>query len=143
MAQGQATPRARGFTLIEIMVVLVILGLLAALVVPAVMDRPDQARAVKARQDLRALESALKLYRLDNYRYPSTEEGLAALVSPPPGLDTWRGPYLESLPPDPWGRPYRYRAPGADGRPFDLFSLGADGRPGGEGADADIGLEAE
>jgi len=129
----------RGFTLIEIMVVLVIIGLLAALVVPAVMDRPDEARAIKAQQDIRALESSLKLYRLDNYRYPSQSEGLSALVDKPAAATRWKGPYVDTLPRDPWDEPYRYRNPGADGRAIDIFTLGADNREGGEGPDADIG----
>lgn len=129
----------RGFTLIEIMVVLVIIGLLAALIVPSVMDRPDEARAVKARQDIRGLESALKLYRLDNYRYPSEAEGLKALVEKPSSAQKWKGPYVESLPADPWDQPYRYRNPGKDGRSIDIFTLGADNQEGGEGPDEDIG----
>jgi general secretion pathway protein G len=136
MASAQ---RARGFTLIEIMVVLVIIGLLAALIVPSVMDRPDQARAIKAKQDIKSLESALKLYRLDNYRYPSQSEGLRALVEKPDSASKWKGPYVESLPSDPWDTPYGYRNPGTKGRSIDVYTLGADGREGGEGPDADIG----
>lgn len=136
MASAQ---RARGFTLIEIMVVLVIIGLLAALIVPSVMDRPDQARAIKAKQDIKSLESALKLYRLDNYRYPSQSEGLRALVEKPDSASKWKGPYVESLPSDPWDTPYGYRNPGTKGRLIDVYTLGADGREGGEGPDADIG----
>ncbi|MAT50971.1 MAG: type II secretion system protein GspG [Porticoccaceae bacterium] len=133
------TRQSRGFTLIEIMVVLVILGLLAVIIVPSVMDRPDEARRIKVQQDIRALESALKLYRLDNYRYPGQSEGLAVLVERPESARNWKGPYVESLPSDPWDQPYRYRNPGKSGRGFDIFSLGADGREGGEGTDADIG----
>lgn len=129
----------RGFTLIEIMVVLIIIGLLAALVVPSVMDRPDEARRIKAQQDIRALESALKLYRLDNYRYPSLSEGLEALMAAPESARNWKGPYLETLPLDPWEQAYRYRNPGRDRRAIEVFSYGADSREGGEGADADIG----
>lgn len=133
----------RGFTLIEVMVVVVILGILAAVVVPRVMDRPDQARVTKAENDIRALESALNLYRLDNFNYPTTEQGLNALVTRPSGDATarnWRtGGYIDRLQKDPWGREYQYRRPGRDDREYDLFSLGADGRPGGEGANADIG----
>ncbi|WP_442909161.1 type II secretion system major pseudopilin GspG [Halopseudomonas sp.] len=133
----------RGFTLIEIMVVVVILGILAAVVVPRVMDRPDQARTTKAQSDIRALESALNLYRLDNFNYPTTEQGLNALVRMPTGQNAprnWRtGGYLDRLQKDPWGNDYQYQAPGRDGRQFDLYSLGADGRPGGTDANMDIG----
>lgn len=132
--------RHRGFTLIEVMVVIVILGVLAALVVPRVMDRPDEARAVAARQDIAAVMQALKLYRLDNQRYPSTEQGLQALVTRPasgPDAPNWKS-YLDKLPVDPWGKPYQYLNPGVRGE-IDVFSLGRDGQPGGEGADADIG----
>ncbi len=131
--------RQQGFTLIEIMVVLVIIGLLAALIVPSVMDRPDEARRVKAQQDIRALQSALKLYRLDNYRYPDQSQGLEALVNEPESARNWKGPYVDSLPADPWDQPYRYRNPGREGRDIDIYTLGADNREGGEGPDADIG----
>lgn len=132
--------KRRGFTLIEVMVVVVILGILAALVVPKVMDRPDEARAVAARQDIAALVQALKLYRLDNHAYPTTAQGLQALVSKPsldPLPPNWHG-YLERLPQDPWGHPYQYLNPGLQGE-IDVFSYGADGAPGGEGNKADIG----
>jgi general secretion pathway protein G len=133
---------AYGFTLIEVMVVVVILAILATIVVPKIMDRPDDARIAKAKQDIRAIESALKLYRLDNMRYPTTDQGLEALVKQPssgPAAKNWRkGGYLDSLPIDPWGHPYQYLSPGQHGD-FDLYSLGADGQPGGTGADADIG----
>jgi general secretion pathway protein G len=133
---------ARGFTLIEIMVVVVILGILAAVVVPRIMDRPDDARIAKARQDIRALQSALELYRLDNYNYPSSQQGLEALVSQPSGepqARNWKpGGYINSLPRDPWGSPYQYLNPGQRGD-YDVFSFGADGRPGGEGINAEIG----
>ena len=131
-----------GFTLIEVMVVVVILGILAAIVVPKVMDRPDAARITKARQDIRALESALNLYKLDNYNYPSTDQGLISLVEKPAGNPepkNWKsGGYLDRLPKDPWGNEYQYLSPGTRG-PIDLFSLGADGRPGGDGVNADVG----
>ena len=132
----------RAFTLIEVMVVVVILGILAALVVPRIMSRPGEARIIRARQDIRAIEAALDLYKLDNFRYPTSAQGLQALVSKPdtpPLPRNWRQDgYLARLPKDPWGAPYRYVIPGTQGR-FDLFSLGADGQPGGEGEDADIG----
>lgn len=134
--------RIRAFTLIEVMVVVAILAVLAALIVPKVMSRPDEARVVAARQDIASLLQALKLYRLDNLRYPTTEQGLAALVtrpSVPPVPPNWKpGGYLERLPRDPWGNPYQYLSPGLRGE-VDVFSFGADGSAGGEGFDADIG----
>ncbi len=135
-----ATHRARGFTLIELMVVLVIIGVLAALIVPNVLDRTDDARATAARTDINYLVSALKLYKLDNQRYPSAEQGLESLVKKPTGgaiPANWR-PYLDKLPADPWGRPYQYIFPGVKGE-VDVFSLGADGQAGGDGKNADIG----
>ena len=132
--------RSRGFTLIEVMVVIVILGVLAALVVPKVMSRPDEARAVAARQDISAIMQALKLYKLDNRRYPTGEQGLQALVAKPataPVPDNWKS-YLDKLPVDPWGKPYQYVMPGPKGE-VDVMSFGADGLSGGEGFDADIG----
>jgi general secretion pathway protein G len=134
--------RIRAFTLIEVMVVVAILAVLAALIVPKVMSRPDEARVVAARQDIASLLQALKLYRLDNLRYPTTEQGLAALVTRPtlpPVPPNWKpGGYLERLPRDPWGNPYQYLSPGLRGE-VDVFSFGADGAAGGEGFDADIG----
>lgn len=134
---------SRGFTLIEILVVVVILGILAAIVVPRVMDRPGEARIVKAHQDISSIASALNLYKLDNFAYPSTEQGLDALVAKPsgqPDAPNWKGPYLQSrsVPKDPWGRPYQYQQPGQHGE-FDVYSYGADGKPGGEGEAADVG----
>ena len=135
------TPHA-GFTLIELMVVVAILGILAALVVPKIMGRPDEARVVAARQDISTLAQALKLYRLDNKRYPTTEQGLQALVVRPttaPIPDNWKGGgYIEKLPLDPWSKPYQYLNPGLHGE-IDIFSFGADGVAGGQGVDADIG----
>ena len=129
-----------GFTLIEVMIVIVILGILAALIVPKVMGRPDEARVVAAKQDIATIMQALKLYKLDNRRYPTTDQGLDALVRKPgsaPVPDNWKS-YLEKLPLDPWGNPYQYLNPGLNGE-IDVFSFGADGKPGGEGFDADIG----
>lgn len=132
----------RGFTLIEILVVIVIMGILAALVVPKLMTRPDEARAVAAKHDIMTLLQALKMYRLDNARYPSSEQGLQALVTKPSGTpapSNWKaGGYIERLPRDPWGGSYQYLSPGAQGE-IDVFSFGADGVAGGEGIDADIG----
>ena len=129
-----------GFTLVEIMVVVVILAVLAALVVPRVVGRTDEARAVAAKQDIASVLQALKLYRIDNSRYPSNAQGLGALVTLPttePLAENWKS-YLDRLPSDPWGRTYLYLNPGVHGE-IDVFSLGAEGNPGGDGADADIG----
>ncbi len=135
------TVRERGFTLIEIMVVVVILAVLASIVVPKIMSRPDEARVVAARADIAGITQALKLYRLDNSSYPSTEQGLQALVTAPSGApipSNWkRGGYLDRLPKDPWGNEYRYLNPGVRAE-IDVFSLAADGQPGGEGVNADI-----
>ncbi|MEE1895490.1 type II secretion system major pseudopilin GspG [Pseudomonas otitidis] len=132
----------RGFTLIEIMVVVVILGILAALVVPQVMNRPDQAKITVAKGDIKAVGAALDMYKLDNFAYPSTQQGLEALVKKPSGNPqpkNWnKDGYLKRLPVDPWGNPYQYLAPGTKGS-YDLYSFGADGKEGGTDADADIG----
>lgn len=132
--------RGAGFTLIELMVVLVILGVLAALIVPNVLDRTDDARITAARTDVHNIMQALKLYKLDNQRFPTAEQGLQALVvkpATPPIPTNWR-PYLEKLPNDPWGHPYQYLNPGIQGE-VDVMSFGADGQSGGEGKNADIG----
>ena len=130
----------RGFSLIEIMVVVVILGILAALVVPKIISRPDEARIVKAKQDVLAIQNALDLYKLDNGMYPSTDQGLMALVEKPtsnPVPHDWKS-YLKSLPKDPWGRDYLYLNPGQHGE-VDVFTYGASGQPGGSGINAEIG----
>ena len=132
--------RQRGFTLIELMVVLAIIGILAALVVPNVLNRADDARITAARTDVANLMQALKLYKLDNRNYPTPEQGLQALVVKPtsgPAPANWK-PYIDKLPTDPWGRPYQYLSPGLKGE-VDVLSLGADGQAGGEGNNADIG----
>ena len=139
----RAVPRRlahAGFTLIELMVVLVIIGVLAALIVPNVLDRADDARVTAARTDVNNVMQALKLYKLDNQRYPTSEQGLSALIARPtagPPAPNWK-PYLEKLPNDPWGRPYQYLNPGVKGE-IDVMSFGADGQAGGEGKNADVG----
>ncbi|OIR05880.1 type II secretion system protein G precursor [mine drainage metagenome] len=132
----------KGFTLIELMVVILIIGVLAALIVPKVMSRPDEARVTAAKQDIATITQALNLYKLDNQRYPTTEQGLAALVHKPttsPVPNNWKSEgYLDRVPKDPWGTPYQYLQPGVHGA-IDVFSFGADRTAGGEGNDADIG----
>jgi general secretion pathway protein G len=133
--------RQSGFTLIEIMVVVVILAVLGALVVPKILENVDKARVTRAQSDIRAIQTALDLYRLDNFKYPTTEQGLQALVKQPadPTITNYRsGGYLPSLPKDPWNNIYLYASPGADGREYDIITYGRDGKPGGEGYDADI-----
>jgi len=131
-----------GFSLVEILVVLVIMGLLIAVVAPNVLNTADDARIQKAQADFKNIETALKMYRLDNYVYPTTEQGLEALVEPssldPEPRNFRQGGYLEEVPIDPWGRPYLYLSPG-ENREVDIFSLGADGLSGGEGQNADVG----
>lgn len=130
-----------GFTLIEIMVVVVILGILGAMIIPNIMGRTDEARVTAAQSDLRSIANALELYRLDNYNYPSTDQGLEALVSKPSGFPeapNWSAEgYLKSIPLDPWNQEYLYISPGAEGG-FDLYSLGSDAKEGGEGTAADL-----
>jgi general secretion pathway protein G len=129
MQTDMFSPPRSGFTLIEIMVVLVIIGVLMALVVPQVMGRPDEARVIVARADLRAIAGALDMYRLDNFDYPDTQAGLRALVTRPQGTKHWKqGGYLKKIPVDPWGAPYQYLYPGTHG-PYDLYSLGPAGEP--------------
>ncbi|HSG56765.1 MAG TPA: type II secretion system major pseudopilin GspG [Paracoccaceae bacterium] len=132
----------RGFSLLELMVVVVILSILALVIVPRVIDRPDQARAARVKSDLAAIAGAVQLYRLDNFRYPTTDQGLAALVSRPvtePVPPNWaQNGYLDRLPKDPWGHDYLYLAPGVHGD-FDVFTYGADAAPGGSGINADVG----
>lgn len=134
--------RTKGFTLVEIMVVVVIMGILAALVIPKMMGRTDDARILAAKQDIATIMQGLKLYRLDNQRYPTTGQGLQALITIPtssPIPANWKsGGYLDRLSKDPWGNPYQYQSPGSRGE-IDVFSMGADGQAGGAGIDADIG----
>jgi general secretion pathway protein G len=135
--------RQRGFSLVELMVVVFIMGLLATLIIVNVAPVGDRSRISKARSDIASLESALEQYSLDLYNYPSAAEGLAALSAPPPGVDASlyrQGGYVRRIQKDPWGNPYQYVIPGTrSGGRFDLYSFGADGQPGGEGPDADIG----
>ena len=139
--QWRSNRRQRGFTLIEIMVVVIIIGILAAIVAPNVIGRVDDAQITKAKAEIANIENALKFYRLDNFTYPSSEQGLEALVNKPadPNIKNWKsGGYLPKLPNDPWGNPYLYLNPGNQGE-IDIYTLGRDNRPGGEGVDADIG----
>jgi general secretion pathway protein G len=132
----------RGFTLIEIMVVVIIIGLLAAVIVPSVINKVDEARVSKAKADIQSLETALTMYRLDNSKYPTTDQGLQALVVQPtdPSIRHWKqGGYLQRISKDPWGADYVYANPGSHGKDYDLYTLGSDGQPGGDGTAADIG----
>lgn len=131
--------REQGFTLIEIMVVIAILALLAVMVVPQVFNQLQKAQATRVASDIRAVESALKNYRIDNYKYPSQSEGLAALVQAPANVRNWNGPYLDDLPTDPWDAEYRYANPGVNGKEIEVFTFGADNAEGGEGVDSDLG----
>jgi general secretion pathway protein G len=131
----------RGFTLIEVMVAVVIVGILGTIVAVNVLPNLGKASISAAKQDLHGLEAALEHYKLENFRYPTTEQGLRALVEKPadPELTNWAGPYLKRAPKDPWKRDYLYENPGTHGGEFDVFTLGADGQPGGEKENADIG----
>jgi len=134
----------RGFTLIELMIVIVIIGILATLLIPRIMERPEEARRIKAMADIKTIESALKLYKIDSGTYPTTEQGIEALIKKPdtsPVPKKWReGGYLEgnAVPKDPWSNAYYYTSPGTDGRDYEIVSYGHDGEPGGTGRDADI-----
>jgi len=143
MTVNNIRARQSGFSLIEIMVVVIIIGLLASIVAPAVLNRADDARLQKVQADFSAIQTALKMYRIDNYVYPSSEQGLEALVERPtiaPEPRNWRqGGYLEELPRDPWGNRYQYLSPG-ESREYDIYTLGADGVTGGEGQNADISV---
>jgi general secretion pathway protein G len=139
--QKPSKRRSGGFTLIEIMVVVVIMGVLAALVLPKVLDRVGQSKTAAAKVEISTIMQSLKMYKLDNQRYPTTEQGLQALMTKPtagPSANGWKAPYLEKMPKDPWGNQYQFLSPGVKGE-VDVFSYGADGQPGGSGDDADIG----
>jgi general secretion pathway protein G len=141
MTEVYMRQRQSGFTLVEIMVVVVILAVLGALVVPKLIENVDIARVKRAQSDIRSIQTALDMYRLDNFKYPTTEQGLQALVKQPADatLTNYRTEgYLPALPKDPWNNPYQYASPGVDGKPYEIMSFGRDGKPGGEGYDADI-----
>lgn len=140
LSPARGAKHAEGFTLVEVMVVVIIIALMGAIVAPTVFNQLRQAEEKRVEADLNAIESALKLYRLDNYAYPGDAEGLEALISKPAAARAWRGPYLEELPMDPWNNVYQYRYPSTSGSgDFDIFSYGADGVEGGTGNDADLG----
>ena len=128
-----------GFTLIEMMVVVVVIALLGSMIGPTLFKKVQQAERTRIAQDIRVIEGALKFYRLDNYRYPKQSQGLEALMTNPGDADNWNGPYLEKAPNDPWGEPYQYNSPSQHGKDIDVFTLGADGQQGGEGSEADWG----
>jgi len=142
MLRLQTAHHTHGFTLIEILVVVVILGILGAIVVPRLLEHPGEARLVRAKQDIQSIVTSLSIYKMDNFTYPSTEQGLEALVQKPSGspeAPKWKaGGYLDRVPKDPWGRAYIYLRPGQHGE-FDVYSLGGDGKSGGEGEAKDIG----
>tara|TARA_R110001599_G_scaffold34871_11_gene111272 strand:- start:6488 stop:6967 length:480 start_codon:yes stop_codon:yes gene_type:complete len=144
-AEARGKPKRNGFTLVELMVVIFILGLLTTIVVINVLPSQDRAMVQKAQADIATLGQALEMYRLDNLSYPGSSDGLQALIAPPPSLTTTaryrQGGYIKKLPDDPWGRPYQYDNPGRQGPGYDLYSLGADGAPGGEDDNADIYAE--
>ena len=132
--------KQRGFTLIEMMVVVVVIALLGAMIGPTLFNKVQQAEETRVAQDIRVIESALKFYRLDNYRYPSQAQGLDSLITAPSsGADKWNGPYPEDLPEDPWGVAYQYQTPGTHGKEIEVFTLGVDGQQGGEGSNKDWG----
>lgn len=134
--------RGSGFTLIEVMVVVVILGILAAIIVPNVIGKDEKARVEATKASLREVSNALEMYKLDNHKYPTTQEGLEALVKKPPAAKNWAPQgYLKSMPKDSWGNPFQYMSPGPAGKPYDLYSFGADGTEGGEGDNADLHAE--
>ena len=137
--KSNKVPKQAGFTLIEIMVVVAVIGLLIGFIGPRVFNQVEKAERTRIAQDIRAIESALKLYRLDNYRYPSQAEGLEALVTSPSQNGNWNGPYMEKMPTDPWNKPYRYANPSTHNKQVDVFTLGFDNIQGGEGSNKDWG----